>query len=410
MKSFAFLLGMLTSLAVAGRTLTVSARNAFLNLKEAVAAARDGDTILVEKGVYPTTAVIINKSITILGNGSPELTGNNKSEILILNGNHIIVKGIWFTHSGYSGVNDLAAIKLVDCHNITISDNQIRDSYFGIHASNSSYFTIINNSLFGRTRSEQTSGNGIHCWKCDHAIIENNQVSGHRDGIYFEFVTYSAIRNNRSISNLRYGLHFMFSHQNNFNGNTFSSNGSGVAIMYSHNVTMMNNRFEKNWGDAAYGILLKEISNSLIIHNIFYKNTIALHLEGTTRMEISNNLFRENGWAAKVQASCSDNNFYHNNFFSNTFDIGTNGTMVLNTFNNNYWDKYDGYDLNRDGVGDVPYHPVSMYSMIAEDNPNALVLLRSFMVSLLDKSEKAIPSLTPENLIDKNPLMKPLHL
>ena len=84
--------------------------------------------------------------------------------------------------------------------------------------------------------------------------------------------------------------------------------------------------------------------------------------------------------------------------------------MTLNKFYSNYWDKYEGYDLNKNGYGDVAYHPVSMYSMVVEQNPNSLLLLRSFMVTLLDKAEKAIPSLTPEHLIDEQPCMKPLQL
>jgi nitrous oxidase accessory protein len=62
--------------------------------------------------------------------------------------------------------------------------------------------------------------------------------------------------------------------------------------------------------------------------------------------------------------------------------------------------------MNKDGIGDIPYHPVSMYSMIIEENPTTLILYRSFMVTLLDKAEKAIPSLTPENLVDNKPMMK----
>ena len=99
-----------------------------------------------------------------------------------------------------------------------------------------------------------------------------------------------------------------------------------------------------------------------------------------------------------------------NNFLSNTFDIGTNGTLVLNSFDHNYWDKYEGYDLNKNNVGDVPYHPVSLFSMIVEKNPSAMMLFRSFMTTLLDKTEKIIPSLTPENLKDDYPFMKPIKL
>ena len=58
----------------------------------------------------------------------------------------------------------------------------------------------------------------------------------------------------------------------------------------------------------------------------------------------------------------------------------------------------------------IPYHPISLYSMLIEHNPNTLLLMRSFIVSLLDKVEKAIPSLTPENLVDPYPIMRPLKL
>ena len=99
-----------------------------------------------------------------------------------------------------------------------------------------------------------------------------------------------------------------------------------------------------------------------------------------------------------------------NNFIGNTFDVGTNGSLMLNLFDRNYWDKYDGYDLNKDKIGDIPYRPVSLYSMIVEKNPPAMMLFRSLITALMDKTEKLIPSLTPENLKDEHPLMKPLPL
>jgi len=63
--------------------------------------------------------------------------------------------------------------------------------------------------------------------------------------------------------------------------------------------------------------------------------------------------------------------------------------------------------LNRDGTGDVPYRPVSLYAQIMEQIPQSVMLMRSFMVNLLDKVERAIPSLTPESVKDINPKMKP---
>lgn len=240
--------------------------------------------------------------------------------------------------------------------------------------------------------------------------IIGNTVSGHRDGIYFEFVTNSVIWRNTSVKNLRYGLHFMFSNNDAYITNIFKNNGAGVAVMFSKNVKMFHNYFEENWGDAAYGLLLKEISDSYIENNHFKKNTTGIHMEGASRITMEKNIFESNGWAMKIQASCMDISLSNSNFINNTFDVGTNGSLVLNTFNYNYWDKYDGYDLNKDKIGDIPYRPVSMYSMIVEQNPPAMMLFRSFMTTLLDKTEKILPTLTPENLKDDHPLMKALPL
>jgi len=396
--------------SASAKKIVVGSDQSITSLKEAVSIANDKDTILLSAGVYKEGNIAITKSIFVIGIGNPVLDGENKYEILTVSGKNITLSGITFRNSGYSSLNDYASIKVIDAYDITIENNTIFNAYFAIHVSNTSYAVIRRNTIAGSPKSEQLTGNGIHLWKSNHALIDGNHVQGQRDGIYFEFVSLSTVQNNLSENNIRYGIHFMFSNDDLYFNNIFKKNGAGVAVMYSKRVNMEWNHFEQNWGGSAYGILLKDISDSYIQHNTFFKNTIGLHLEGTSRIEIRENLFKENGWAIKVQASCEDNSFHHNNFIGNSFDVGTNGTMVVNTFSNNYWDKYEGYDMNKDGVGDVAYHPVSMYSMIVEENPNSLILLRSFMVNLLDKAERAIPSLTPENLIDKKPMIKPNKL
>ena len=387
-------------------TIIVGSTRPVNSLKKAFELAKDKDSILLMPGIYKEGPLVITKSIILIGQNNPILDGENKYEILLISGKNITIKGIQFRNSGYSSMNDYASIKLIDASNITLENNTITGAYFAIHISNTSYATVRNNTIIGNPRSEQLTGNAIHLWKSNHALIENNHVQGHRDGIYFEFVSLSTIRNNLSEKNIRYGLHFMFSNDNDYLNNIFRDNGAGVAVMYSKKVMMRDNHFEQNWGPSSYGILLKDISDSHIEHNTFLRNSTGLHLEGTSRIEIDKNIFKENGWAIKVQASCEDNNFYNNNFSGNSFDVGTNGSISLNKFYNNYWDKYEGYDINKDGIGDVSYHPVSMYSMIVEENPNALMLLRSFTVQLLDKAEKAIPGLTPETLVDNKPMMK----
>lgn len=388
----------------------VGKEESVLTIKEGIALSKPGDTLLVRQGTYREGNILLEKSISIIGEGYPVLDGEMKFEILTIRANAVLIQGLKFINTGVASMDDLAAIKGEGCKNLDIRNNQFENNFFGIYLANSSYSTIENNQLHAVARAENQIGNGIHMWKCENITVSNNIVEGHRDGIYFEFVTHSLIKNNRSEKNLRYGLHFMFSHNDEYRNNTFLNNGAGVAVMFTKGVKMIDNIFDRNWGSSSYGLLLKEISDSFVSGNKFVKNSIGILMEGCSRNEFKENTFSNNGYAVRLQASCDDNVFQHNNFTANTFDLVTNGTLVLNTIDNNYWDKYDGYDLDRDNVGDVPYRPVSMYGMLVESIPTAVLLWRSFLVYLLDRAEKAIPAMTPENLKDNFPSMKPYDL
>lgn len=176
--------------------------------------------------------------------------------------------------------------------------------------------------------------------------------------------------------------------------------------MFTKNVEMTDNTFKHNWGGASYGILLKDITDSKIYKNSFYKNSSGIYIEGSNRVEIKHNSFLENGWAIRLMANSMDNVFEKNNFIGNSFDVATNSTRNYNKFKNNYWSEYSGYDLDKNGIGDVPYRPVKLYSLIVEKNRPTLVLLRSLFVGILDSAEKIFPVLTPETLIDNFPSMK----
>ena len=155
---------------------------------------------------------------------------------------------------------------------------------------------------------------------------------------------------------------------------------------------------------------MKDITDSRVEGNEFLRNTSSIHMEGSNRINITGNVFKQNGWAMQIQASCTEDTIRNNNFIGNTFDVATNGMLQLNHFTENYWDKYEGFDLDHNGTGDIPYRPVSMYSMIIERNPASMILLRSFMSTLMDKAEKVIPSLTPEQLKDELPAMRSFPL
>lgn len=412
MKSLIFHIVFLCLVPTEGFALTirVGPNEAVKSVTKAIALAQPGDTLSIQPGTYREGNIILEKSITIIGVDYPVLDGENKYEILTIHANKVIIQGLKFINTGIASINDLAAIKVLESSGLKILNNKFENAFFGIYLANSSQTWIENNELKAEAEAEHQIGNGIHLWKCEFITIHGNKIQGHRDGIYFEFVTNSLITNNYSEGNLRYGLHFMFSNNDEYRNNTFINNGAGVAVMYTKGVKMINNTFEHNWGSSSYGLLLKDIRDSYVTGNIFIKNSVGIFMEGSSRIELKRNIFSENGYAVRLQASCDDNVFEQNNFSGNTFDLVTNGSLVLNTINHNYWDRYEGYDMNRDNIGDVPYRPVSLYGTIIERMPTAVLLWRSFFVFLIDRAEKAMPAITPENLKDNSPSMKPHDL
>jgi nitrous oxidase accessory protein len=232
-------------------------------------------------------------------------------------------------------------------------------------------------------------------------------MSNHRDGLYLEFSHDSSFSDNVCADNIRYGMHFMFSNNNSFHNNHYMRNQTGVAVMYSKNVHMTNNWFERKSSNAFYGMLLKEMTDSFIEGNIFIGNITGIYIDGSNRNQIKRNLFQTNGWAVQIYSNSTDNEFSENNFLSNQFDVITNTRRNNSKFFRNFWDRYRGYDLDRDSSGDVPYWPVSVFSSWVGDYHELSILLNSPVVKFLELAERIFPVLTPKELLDKNPSMKP---
>ncbi|MEZ4890444.1 MAG: nitrous oxide reductase family maturation protein NosD [Crocinitomicaceae bacterium] len=390
-----------------GKTLKVGKNEKYKTIVQAINNAVNGDTVLVFSGIYKEGNINVTKSIALIGKDFPVIDGEHKYENISFKANKIVLKGFKIINSGEDEVKNVGAVRLYDSHYSIIEDNIFDNNYFGITIQRGYKCVVRNNKIVYRfKRSQEKIGDGIHIWNSSHLKILNNYIEGTKDGIYLEKATHVIVDGNYSTRNLRYGLHFMFSNDNSYSNNTFNNNYAGVAVMYSMHVDMYKNKFINNWGDGAYGVLLKEISFSKIEGNIFDNNTAAVYMDGATKIDFFKNKFANNGWGVKINANCMENKFAYNHFENNTFDMSTNGSLVMNTFNKNYWDKYQGYDLNKNKIGDIPYHPLSLYSVLSDKNPTIMLLYRSFIVDLLDRIEKMIPSFTPDNFIDKFPLMK----
>ncbi len=406
LKKLLFILVLFYGFSITAQTIEVCADCKIRSLKEAIKISMMCDTILVKKGTYKEYNIVVDKPLTIIGENFPVIDGEDQGEIIRVVSDHVTIDGLFIINVGTSYTSDHAAIRVVRSKNFVIQNVVLENLFFGIYIEKSSHGKIYHNKIIGDAQDEYNSGNGIQLWHSKNILVERNIVQKVRDGIYLEFSDHIVINENTSTNNLRYGLHFMFSNDDLYTNNTFENNGAGVAVMFSKRIKMLHNTFKKNWGTAAFGLLLKEINDAEIKHNVFEENTVAINIEGSNRVVYSDNNFISNGYAIKVLGACYANTFEKNNFLYNSFDVSYYNKLNDNVFQHNYWSSYTGYDLDEDGVGDVPYRPVKLFSYIVNKTPETIILMRSLFIDIIDFSEKVSPVFTPDNLLDMTPQIK----
>ena len=70
----------LFSFLTQANTIEVCASCDIKTIKDAVLIAKDGDTVLVKKGIYKETMIDVNRAIHIIGIDYPVLDAENKTE------------------------------------------------------------------------------------------------------------------------------------------------------------------------------------------------------------------------------------------------------------------------------------------------------------------------------------------
>lgn len=397
-------------ITLSARTIEVGEGKAFSSINAALHKAKAKDEILIYGKKIYKEHLVIQKPITLKGVGTPIIDGGQRGDVIKVNADNVTIEGLQIQNSARSSQVDYCGVHVKDAQFVTVRNCVFRKNQFSVMFQNCKNGLIANNNISSNITYNPIMGNAVHCWKSDNMHITGNNIGHNRDGIYLEFVNNSHIDHNTVSGCARYGLHFMFSHFNVYNSNRFNHNQAGVAVMFAHNVEMINNTFEFNRGTSSYGLLIKELQYSTIKGNRFLDNTVGLLIDGGSDLNVHHNVIKNNGWGMRLISASTNDTIVHNNFLGNTFDMTTNVSYNRNNVNGNYWDKYEGYDLNKDGYGDVPFHPLSLFSMLAEQNENVLFFFHSFLMNLLDATEKVLPSITPDNYVDNYPHMNPYKL
>ena len=414
LRTLLFSLLLITSVAPATATTLVvgGPGSQFQSIQTAIDVAHPGDTVQVHAGTY-TGNLTINKQITLEGLDHPTLRGEGVSSVVTVLADSCIIRGFIIEHSGGDLTREDSGI-LLKSHNNQIEDNVLRDILYGIYFYSSHNNTIRRNQIRGRLELEEGDrGAGLHLWNSPDNIIEDNNISEERDGMYIQSCNGNQIRRNR-VTNLRYGLHYMFSDRNVFEDNFFSNNVAGAAIMYSNHIEFRRNTFVHNRGFSSFGILFQECNELLAEENFIVDNATGIFMEALRKTTFRHNTIANNDVALQMFSSSDANFFTENNFIGNLSPLQLIGRSTTTKWSENgrgnFWSDYDGYDLNEDGCGDVPLKIQNVFEYMEGNHPRLRLYLDSPAARALAVAEKTFPILRGSSEIDEAPLMKPIAL
>jgi nitrous oxidase accessory protein len=174
------------------------------------------------------------------------------------------------------------------------------------------------------------------------------------------------------------------------------------------------NRFVHNRGFSSFGILFQDSHDLVAEHNIISDNAVGLFLEAVQRSIFRENLVANNDTAIEIFASADRNEFSRNNFVANLTPIRVIGrsttTRWFRAGQGNYWSGYDGYDLDGNGIGDVPFQIRNLYERMEGEYPRLRLYFDSPAARALVAAERVFPIMRSSNERDPYPLMKPVSL
>jgi nitrous oxidase accessory protein len=402
-------IGAMLTLARAGdaapRTIVVPAGGEAL--RSALDAAGPGDTLVLAGGIH-RGPIEIRKQLTLRGERGAEIDGGGQGTVIMVASPGVELDSLTIRGSGSNAMKIDAGVRIA-ADGVSLRGLVLEDVLYGVNAERGTGLVVDHCRITGRVAplDETGSGNGIHLWYSSGVRLVGNEVEHFLDAIYLSFADRVEVEGNVLRWNGRYGLHSMYSQRAKLAGNTFTLNAAGCALMFSNDLDVDRNDFVENRGPRTYGLLLRDCSGGRFRDNRLASNTIAVFMDGSNRNRFTGNLVENNGWGLLIFSSCANNVFAGNQFVQNDYPVALDMRRTSNRFNDgrlgNYWSENAAFDLDGDGVSDVPYAPVTAFAFLSRQYPDLTILAQSPAVAALGVAERVLPALHPSDALDSFP-------
>lgn len=383
-----------------------------VDLTPLIAQTPQGATLQLPPGIYRGPATV-DKPMTIVGSGpgTTIIEGSHQGNVITITADGVTIRNLTVRASGSELLFDDAGI-LVLSHNNTFEDLVLEDNLHGIYLRGSDHNVLRRIKVIGRMDlKEEDRGNGFHIWDAHHNLFEDNEVAWSRDSIYFSFASDDVLRRNRA-HHSRYGIHFMYADRERVEENLLEDNVVGLVVMFSKDIQARNNLIRRNnAGFRSYGFLMSEAYRLYAEGNAIVANNTGVFMDLSIDNTFARNLIAGNFVGINLLASSQNNLFTGNSFVDNGADVRVGQEGLGNRWTDsygNYWSSYRGWDLDGDGIGDIPHRASDLFAYLAEERPQLMLLLGSPAIALLNEAQRRFPVLSTPKVVDHKPLMHPI--
>ena len=363
--------------------------------------ALPGTTLRLPPGKYRGPA-IINKPLTVEGNGKVVVDAGGRGTVLTIKADRVTIRGLTLRGSGDSHDTIDGAI-MAEGKELLIENNVLEDVLFGISLHKTTDSIVRGNRIRSRPVDSAERGDGMRLWYSTGNRIENNDIAQMRD------LTVSNSPRNRftgnTIHDSRRAFNFLFSHRSIVEGNLLDKNSTGVISLNSEGMVIRNNRILHAMDASGAGIALKETSAALIYGNEIVHCAHGIMadspMDPINRIVFINNIIAHNVTGIYFYGAKGGHIAINNTFKSNLWPVTIigDGDPMNDFWWGNSWDNYEGFDLDGDGLGDKPHELYAWADRIWMETPSATFFRSTPVLELLDFLERLAPFSSPSLIL-----------
>lgn len=205
-------------------------------LQAAIKSAHAGDTLMLASGSY-NGSINIDRRLTLLGNKLSIIDGEGSAHVITVSAPDVLIKGVSIVNSGENLDNEDSGIYVTDKGDrVRIENNQFENNLMGVSLKGPESAVVRGNVIVGSQFHRMNDrGNGVYLWNTPGSIVENNDIRYGRDGIFVTTSRNNIFRGNR-LRDLRFAIHYMYTHDSEVSNNISINNHVGYALMFSDRI------------------------------------------------------------------------------------------------------------------------------------------------------------------------------